>query len=271
MKKAYCKSVSFGFLLIVIILSNTACFFNSEEDLISTDNIVVNGSENSAEDDSEKDYKEDYESMVASLKAKEYEESVMESLESSLAESLEASIGVEQAANVTVPETVATAQTSAYTPKYALYSTLYVVNCRESISLRTEPSTSAYAKRQIPLGAAVSYIETAGNGFYKISYMGDEGYSLASYLSTSPHNSYTTPTAATTAAYSHNLYSGDWLQVVRCNVSITLRTYPSTKAQEIRQIPLGDYVKFMDTAENGFYYVEYDGSVGYALASYLAY
>ncbi len=65
----------------------------------------------------------------------------------------------------------------------AEYKTMYVVNCTESISLRVSPSTQAQTIRQIPLGAAVSCISTAENGFYQISYLGDTGYALASYLS----------------------------------------------------------------------------------------
>ena len=65
----------------------------------------------------------------------------------------------------------------------AVYDTMYVVNCKESITLRTSDSTSAKEICQIPLGAAVSYVSTAGNGFYKIIYLGNTGYALGSYLS----------------------------------------------------------------------------------------
>ena len=52
-----------------------------------------------------------------------------------------------------------------------MYPTYYVVNCKQSITLRTSPSTSASEICQIPLGSAVSYISTASNGFYFISYI----------------------------------------------------------------------------------------------------
>ncbi len=139
------------------------------------------------------------------------------------------------------------------------YTTMYVVNCNESITLRTSPRTSASEICQIPLGAAVSYVETAGNGFYKIIYNGKTGYSLASYLDTYYHES--ARNAAT--------YVNDYLTVINCNESITLRTSPSTSASEICQIPLGATVIFMDFADNGFYKVSYNNNVGYALASYL--
>ncbi len=57
-----------------------------------------------------------------------------------------------------------------------------VVNCRESISLRRSPSVSASEICQIPLGSMVSYVSSASDGFYEITYMGKNGYALASYL-----------------------------------------------------------------------------------------
>nr|WP_295269742.1 SH3 domain-containing protein [uncultured Blautia sp.] len=55
------------------------------------------------------------------------------------------------------------------TPQYVTY---YVVNCKQSITLRPGPDVSSGEICQIPLGAAVSYIESAENGFYKINYNG---------------------------------------------------------------------------------------------------
>ena len=138
------------------------------------------------------------------------------------------------------------------------YTTYYVVNCNQSITLRTSPSTSASEICQIPLGAAVSFVETAKNGFYKVIYNGTTGYALASYLSE-------TPVIIPEPSYYYTTY-----YVVNCNQSITLRTSPSTSASEICQIPLGAAVSFVETAKNGFYKVIYNGMTGYALASYLS-
>lgn len=132
------------------------------------------------------------------------------------------------------------------------YSTLFVVNCRESITLRESPSVYAAELAQIPLGQAVGYIEDAGNGFYKINYDGLIGYALAQYLSSrSPNNS---------ARYG---------TVVNCRQSITLRVAPSIHAEEILQIPLGARVRFISGAANDFFKVEYQGLTGYALRAYI--
>ena len=150
-------------------------------------------------------------------------------------------------------------QTAAVTQAQVL-TTLYVVNCNESITLRVSDSTNAKEIRQIPLGAAVSFMENAANGFYKVSYNGSTGYALASYLSVDPYNHYVASTTAST------VWSG---KVVRCNEYITLRRAPSTKGEEITKIPLGAIVTVYSGADNGFYYIYYDGFEGYALAGYI--
>ena len=153
----------------------------------------------------------------------------------------------------TQPQTVAVTQAQVLT-------TLYVVNCNESITLRVSDSTNSKEIKQIPLGAAVSFMENAANGFYKVSYNGSIGYALASYLSVDPYDHYVASTKAST------VWSG---KVVRCNEYITLRRTPSTKGEEITKIPLGSIVTVYSGADNGFYYIDYDGFEGYALAGYI--
>ena len=153
-----------------------------------------------------------------------------------------------------------------------IYKTMYVVNCKESITLRTSPSTKAAEIRQIPLGAPVTYVETAANGFYKVIYNGDTGYALASYLNESAYNSYTNSGNASgySGGYtSSSLPYGTSLQVVNCKESISHRESASTSAPALLQIPLNAIVKYYDVAENGFYYISYAGVAGYALADYL--
>ena len=60
--------------------------------------------------------------------------------------------------------------------------TCVVVNCQESITLRTSPSTSAAEICQIPLGATVSFSGVEENGFYLVVYDGNTGYALKEYL-----------------------------------------------------------------------------------------
>ena len=166
---------------------------------------------------------------------------------------------------VSVPVSAA-AKTSTETQKsYPKYETYYVVNCKESITLRPQPDVSSCELCQIPYGSAVSYIESAQNGFYKIVYNGATGYGLAAYLSTDkPADSYYSSSSQPSTIMYPTYY------VVNCKQSITLRTNPSTSASEICQIPLGSAVSYISTASNGFYYISYNGNNGYALANYLS-
>lgn len=132
-------------------------------------------------------------------------------------------------------------------------ATYYVVNCDESITLRTQPSTSAEEITQIPLGQAVGFIENAENGFYKINYDGQVGYGFSTYLSLEKPS----------------INSVRYVQVVNCNEWITLRSEPSTSASPLAHIPLGTYVKYLGKASNGFYRIEYRGVKGYGLQAYL--
>lgn len=139
-------------------------------------------------------------------------------------------------------------------PEAPAEETIRVINCHTDITLRVSPSTSSAAICKIPLNAEVTFIGLAGNGFYEIAYNGHSGYALASYL--------------TTPASLENV-EGMTMTVVNCQKDITLRKIPDTTGEKITMIPLGATVTFKSTAENGFYYIEYDGKDGYALAKYL--
>lgn len=170
-------------------------------------------------------------------------------------ESDSATVASGQKADTELKPTIAPLEEEPVSEVQDQYETYYVVNCKESITLRKSASTKAGEYCQIPLGAAVSFVEKAENGFYKVIYNGTTGYALASYLSPEQGGS---------------SEEGSRMVVVNCKESITLRKIPSTKGEEFCQIPLGAEVEYLGTAENGFYTVKYNGFTGYALASYLA-
>lgn len=63
-----------------------------------------------------------------------------------------------------------------------------------------------------------------------------------------------------------------WGLVVNCREWITLRSYPSTQAEALARIPLGEWVWINGGRErNGFYSAEYEGMRGYVLAAYIKY
>lgn len=58
--------------------------------------------------------------------------------------------------------------------------------------------------------------------------------------------------------------------VVNCEEWISLRSEPRTSAAVLKEIPYGSPVSYVETAENGFYKIIYNGQTGYGLASYLS-
>lgn len=61
-----------------------------------------------------------------------------------------------------------------------------VDKCREYITLRDEPRTSAREVTRVPLGATVTAFTEAENGFMYVNYMGQTGYVLERYLTYVP-------------------------------------------------------------------------------------
>lgn len=136
------------------------------------------------------------------------------------------------------------------------YETYYVVNCDTTISMYAAADINSSELCVIPLGASVSYVKTAANGFCNIIYQGISGYALAANLATTPpviqQKEYVT------------------YYVVNCEKDISMRESPSTTAAAICKLPLGTAVSCIGSADNGFYKISYLGKTGYALASYLS-
>lgn len=66
--------------------------------------------------------------------------------------------------------------------RYSYGQKLQVINCNSSISLRTNPDPDARRYCMIPKGEIVTFLEDAGNGFFKIEYDGWTGYASSLYL-----------------------------------------------------------------------------------------
>lgn len=144
----------------------------------------------------------------------------------------------------------------ASTPDDMVKYDLYVVNCNQSISLRTAPSSSAAEIMQLALGVKVGYIDSAENGYYRVSVNGTVGYALASYLSGSPY------VTSNDIAY--------YMYIVNCDDYVTLRTSESSSSSALTQIPYGATVGFISSAQNGFSKVSYNGLIGYVISSYIS-
>ncbi|MDO5323625.1 MAG: SH3 domain-containing protein [Clostridia bacterium] len=141
---------------------------------------------------------------------------------------------------------------------------LHVVGCEEFITLREEPSTSAKAIVQIPLGALVTCYEYKDNGFARVYYGGCFGFVQSKYLSeVNPET------------------GGEWhipMYVANCNEFISLREDASTFSDCMQRMPLGAQVECYLRTVDGPQPMEnvgYPGSEGmqrgYALSRYLCF
>jgi uncharacterized protein YgiM (DUF1202 family) len=128
---------------------------------------------------------------------------------------------------------------------------MVVVNVTSYVNLRSEPSTGAKSLAQIPKGTSVQFTGEKSGDFLQVVYDGKTGYAHGDYLSS-------------------NNPSPTMLTVVNCQSNVSLWAEPSTEADKLAIVPLGNEVEYLGVTEDGFHKVKYDGKEGYIIASYLA-
>lgn len=135
--------------------------------------------------------------------------------------------------------------------------TLRVVNCRDWVTLRSRPSTSAGTVDRVPLGARVEAYYY-NSQFTECYYAGQHGYILSTYLSNGSSQS----SSSSSSSYLGKKY------IVNCREFVTLRRYASTSAPTVTKVALGQVV-------DAYYYngtfcrCFYNGQEGYILSQYL--
>ena len=135
--------------------------------------------------------------------------------------------------------------------------TMRVVNCREWVTLRSGPSTSAGTVDRVPLGAKVEAYYFDGE-FTECYYQGQHGYILSTYLSNGSSQS----SSSSSSSYLGKKY------IVNCREFVTLRRYASTSAPSVAKVALGQVVDAY--SYNGtFCRCFYNGQEGYILSQYL--
>lgn len=136
--------------------------------------------------------------------------------------------------------------------------TMRVVNCNEWVTLRSYASTSAGTVCRVPLGATVTgyYYNSE---FTECYYNGYHGYILSKYLTSASY------TPSYTPVYT---YSSTMGYIVNCNEWVSLRSYASTSASRLAEIPLGGLVEICGYSGD-FAYCYYDGMYGYVLSQYV--
>ena len=115
----------------------------------------------------------------------------------------------------------------------------------DSLRLRAEPNTSSATLTTAPKGATVNVVEEAGDGWYKVSYNGTDGYMSADYLTVSEVTYYVCSTDV-----------------------LNIRASAGTQYDKVGQMPRGAIADLLDSDTEGWYHVNYNGVEGYISADY---
>lgn len=122
-----------------------------------------------------------------------------------------------------------------------------------NVNLRASASTSANVLYTIPSGSKVTVeSSTPQNGFYKIKHNGTVGWSYGQYYEPTGGSSGPVEAASLVATTDVNLRKG-----------------PGTEYGVITVVPTGASVTVLDPSpQNGFYNIDYKGSVGWSSGKY---
>jgi uncharacterized protein YgiM (DUF1202 family) len=122
-----------------------------------------------------------------------------------------------------------------------------------NVNLRGAASKTANILYTIPEGSTVTVVQSApSNGFYKIKHNGTVGWSYGQYYE---------PTGGSTGTVG--------AATLVATTDVNLRNGPSTDNAVITVVPTGASVKVVNaTPQNGFYNIDYQGSVGWSSGKY---
>lgn len=144
-----------------------------------------------------------------------------------------------------------------YSTAYSnLIGAMEIVNCQSWASLRAYPDTTAARLAKVPLGAMVINCYYQDDRFTYCEYNGIGGYILNSNLSFI----YGKPGYE----YPAENYLGN-MQISNCVSFASLRDYPSTSANLLMRVPLGEIVTNVFYQDERFSYCIYNGVEGYIL------
>jgi len=123
-----------------------------------------------------------------------------------------------------------------------------------NVNLRASASTNANVLHVIAGGATVTVEQSApSNGFYKVKHNGTVGWTFGQYYE---------PAVAPPAS----LAAGSSLVAT---ADVNLRSGPSTSNSVLTTVPTGSQVTVVDgTPNNGFYKIDYKGTVGWSSGKY---
>lgn len=127
-----------------------------------------------------------------------------------------------------------------------------------ALNLRSGPGTSNNVLDVMPRGAQLGVLGSAQNGFTPVRYEGTDGWAYSQYLTT------VNPVATATATV------GSIIETRYTTANLNLRSGASTSFGVLLVIPAGSAVGITGAVANGYFPVRFDGTDGFAYASYLS-
>jgi len=132
------------------------------------------------------------------------------------------------------------------------------------LRLRSDATTASAILASAPMGSTVDILETAANGWYKVSYQNIQGYMFGQYLMVSDATVQTAQEVTYASASPETAYG----QVNTVGSTLNLRSGAGTDYSCLTSIPNGTVLTLGDSLD-GWYSVTYNGVSGYVLGSYL--
>lgn len=142
-----------------------------------------------------------------------------------------------------------------------LIGAMEIVNCQSWTSLRSYPDSYATRLAKVPVGAVVVNCYYQDDKYTYCEYNGVGGYIL--------NNNLSFIYGPIGYEYSEANYLGN-MQIVNCTSYASLRNYPSTGADLLVRVPLGDIVTNVFYHDEKFSYCIYNGIEGYILNNNLS-
>ena len=136
------------------------------------------------------------------------------------------------------------------------YEEMQIVGAPEWTPLREMASPNAKQLAEVPLGAVVTNCEYYADDYTYVNYNGTAGYVLTEYITLGSEN-----TAEPDLSVKY---------VTNCEEKVSLRAEPTSSSERLAWVPKGTAIEAIG-AEDGYFYVCYEGQYGYIFGDYLAY